>query len=135
MVQIKFRSQTEAVIWAILYKFTKSFILYLTLLLMSVSLSPSNPLFIFLPSPSHLTPHQPPVLPGWRYLFHYALGCAGSGKPTDWPKGPHRLPRGGESQEQERSDQGDQLGPRHHTGTHLWTHGECGSVRVDVLVC
>lgn len=44
-----------------------------------------TPLFIFFVSPSHLTPHKPPVLPGWPYLFHYALVCGGSGKPTDWP--------------------------------------------------
>lgn len=85
---------------------------------------------MFFPPSSHLTPHQPPVLPGWPDLFHYALGCAGSGKPTNWANGPHRLPCGCEPKEQERSYQGDQLGPRHHTGTHLWTHGECGSLSV-----
>lgn len=86
---------------------------------------PSHPLFILSPPHSHLATHQRPVLSGHSHLFHYALDWAGSGKPTDWPEGPHRLPRRGQPQKQVRSHQGDELGPRRHTGTHLWTDGEC----------
>lgn len=41
-------------------------------------LSACTPLVIFFISCSHLNPHEPPVLPGWTYLVHYALVCAGS---------------------------------------------------------